>query len=147
MKVSWYNTCWWKNWQHQSLSTWFLTNWFNRSIVTALCFNHNFIFIVTKTRMLSTVYYLSNYVTKFEMLIYQRVALMSMISDEEVKKQTGQMSISKETRMFMQWVFNKICTEHELSAVEVCAYFLNHTFDYFSVSDNRWVWMYSETLY
>ena len=44
-------------------------------------------------------------------------------------------------------MFNKICTEHELSAVEICTYLLSHTFDYFSVSDNRWVWMHSETLY
>ena len=72
---------------------------------------------------------------------------MSMISDEKTKKWTDQMSISKETRMFMQQVFNKICTECELSAVEICAYLLNHTFDYFSVSDNRWVWVHSETLY
>ncbi len=122
-------------------------NRFNRSIATALRFNHDFTFIATKTRMLSTVYYLSNYATKFETPIYQRVALMSMISDEEAKKRTGQISISKETKMFMQRVFNKICTERELSAVEVCAYLLGHTFDYSSVSGNRWVWVHPGTLY
>jgi hypothetical protein len=122
-------------------------NRFNRSIATALRFNHDFTFIATKTRMLSTVYYISNYATKFETPIYQRVALMSMIADDEAKNRTGQMSTSKTTKMFMQRVFNKICTERELSAVEVCAYLLGHTFDYSSVSSNGWVWVHPGTLY
>ena len=87
--------------------------------------------------MLSTFYYISNYVTKFKTPIYQHVTLMSMIADNEATKQTGQMSNSRTTKMFMQQVFNKICTEHELSAVEVCTYLLGHTFDYSSVSSNE----------
>ena len=62
---------------------------------------------------------------------------MSMITDDEAKNQTGQMSTSKTIKKFMQQVFNKICTEHELSAVEVCTYLLGHTFDYSSVSSNE----------
>ncbi len=122
-------------------------NRFNRSIATALRYNHDFTFIATKTRMLSTFYYISNYATKFETPIYQRVALMSMIADDEATKRTGQMSNSRTTKMFMQRVFNKICTERELSAVEVCAYLLGHNFDYCSISSKGWVWVHPGTLY
>ncbi len=122
-------------------------NRFNRSIATALRYNHDFTFIATKTRMLSIAYYISNYATKFETPIYQRVALMSMIAGDEAKKRTGQRSNSKTTQIFMHRVFNKICTERELSAVEVCAYLLGHNFDYCSISSKGWVWVHPGTLY
>jgi hypothetical protein len=70
-----------------------------------------------------------------------------MIAEDEGKKRTGRLGASTTTKMFMQRVFNKICTERELSAVEVCAYLLGHTFDYSSVSNNRWVWIHPGTLY
>ena len=112
-------------------------NRYNRSIATALRFNHDFSFIATKTRALSTVYYISNYAMKFETPIYQRVALISMVADDEVKKRIRQVSTSRVTKMFMHRVFNKICTERELSAVEVCSYLLGHGFNYSSISSKR----------
>jgi hypothetical protein len=47
----------------------------------------------------------------------------------------------------MHQVFNKICTERELSAVEVCLYLLGHSFDYSSVSDKGWAWVHPGTLF
>lgn len=125
----------------------FQINCFNRSITTALWYNHDFIFIVIKTRMLSTFYYISNYMTKFKTFIYQCVILMLMIANNEAKKWTNQMSNSKTIKMFMQWVFNKICTECKLSAVEVCMYFLSHNFNYCSILSKEWVWVHLKILY
>ena len=127
-------------------------NRYNKCIATALRFNHDFTSIATKTRALSIVHYIGNYATKFETPVYQRVALISMVADDEAKKRTGQVAISGTAtsgtaKTFMHRVFNKICTERELSAVEVCAHLLGHNFDYSSVSNDAWVWVHPGTLY
>jgi len=125
-------------------------NKYNRYIASALRFNHDFCFLPTKTRALLIIHYMSNYTTKFETPIYQRVALISIVADDEAKKRTGQVtevSTLGATKKFMHRVFNKICTERELSAVEVCSYLLGHSFDYSSISDKRWAWVHPGTLF
>ncbi len=117
-------------------------NRFSKVLSTAFRFNHDWTFIATKTRVLSTLYYIGNYATKLETPIYQRVALMSMVAADE-----AQVARSTTAKRFMHRVFNKICTERELSAVEVCAHLLGHDFDYSSISKKRWVWVHPGTLY
>jgi hypothetical protein len=92
--------------------------------------------------VLSTLYYIGNYATKLETPIYQRVALMAMVVADE-----AQVVRTKTAKTFMHRVFNKICTDRELSAVEVCAHLLDHKFDYSSVSEKGWVWVHPGTLY
>ena len=70
-----------------------------------------------------------------------------MIVDDEAKKRTGQVITSGTAKTFIHRVFNKICTEHELSAVEVCTHLLSHDFEYSSASSGAWVWVHPGTLY
>jgi len=56
-----------------------MVNCYNKAIAIGLRYNYNISIILSKGYSLSIIYYITNYATKFETLIWKRIALAEEI--------------------------------------------------------------------
>lgn len=95
------------------------------------------------------IYYATNYATKLETPMWQRLALGAEITarleGEHTAGASSETAQHNSTRQFfMRWA-NKIFTDREMSAVEVCYHILGFPTDFTSIPS--WTFVYPESLY
>lgn len=134
------------------------TNRYSPALAVGLRHNHDTTFLLTSSAGLSMVYYGTNYGTKLHTPVSKRVALMKAVLESvRVQEDSGpadlghgpevhhKRRVQNTTRQFLGRAANKIFTDRELSAVEVCAHLLGKP-NHFS-SEKKWCPVHLDTLY
>lgn len=124
------------------------TRW-NKVIAAALRHNHDYTFIFTKKKSIALIYYVTNYATKFETPTANKMMLVAAKLDK-LRKQPQFVDVDNTdsdemTRGLMTRISNKIHSERELSAIDVCNHILGYDTFYSSVSN--WCWLHCNTIY
>ncbi|XP_044716326.1 uncharacterized protein HRG_09858 [Hirsutella rhossiliensis] len=102
--------------------------------------------ILTKTKGLAMVYYITNYATKLDTPMWKRIALATEVARQlrEAGRPTsrapgpalpdgGRQAVLNESRQFLMRTANRIFSERQLSAVEVCYHLLGYDTDFTNV--------------
>jgi hypothetical protein len=105
---------------------------YNRAIASGFRHNHDIAFMYTKARSLASMYYMTNYATKFDLPMWKRLAYAAQIRQlqiterEQTDRDTAQDNegFSDRVRQFLMRTANRMSTEQELSSVEVSSYIL-----------------------
>ncbi|KJZ68022.1 hypothetical protein HIM_12587 [Hirsutella minnesotensis 3608] len=110
-----------------------LVNRYNKSLAVGLRHNHDVSMILTKTKGLAMVYYITNYATKLDTPMWKRIALASEVArqlreaggpssraPDPALRDDRQQAVLNESRQFLMRAANRIFSERQLSAVEVC---------------------------
>ena len=99
-----------------------MINRFNKAMVVGLRHNVDISFIVTSTKFLAMAFYITNYATKLNTPMFERLAMAAEIMgrSEPIGRDAN------DTRSFFLKAANRIYTDRELSAVEVSSYLLGH---------------------
>ncbi|XP_044714563.1 PIF1-like helicase domain-containing protein [Hirsutella rhossiliensis] len=108
-----------------------LVNRYNKSLAVGLRHNHDVSMILTKTKGLAMVYYITNYATKLDTPMWRRIALATEVARQlrEAGRPTSrapdpalpdnrQQAVLNESRQFLMRTANRIFSERQLSAVE-----------------------------
>ncbi|KAM4062509.1 ATP-dependent DNA helicase PIF1 [Hirsutella rhossiliensis] len=108
-----------------------LVNRYNKSLAVGLRHNHDVSMILTKTKGLAMVYYITNYATKLDTPMWKRIALAAEVARQlrEAGRPTSrapdptlpddrQQAVLNESRQFLMRTANRIFSERQLSAVE-----------------------------
>ena len=118
-----------------------MVNRYNEAMAIGLRHNHDISFIVTSTKFLAMVYYITNYATKLNTFMFERLTLAA-----EIRASTDSYgSDPDEARKFFVKLANKVFTHREISSVEVASYLLKYPTDYTNISS--WTYLYVNTLY
>jgi len=116
-------------------------NRYNEAMIIGLRHNIDLSCVPTSTKFLALVYYITNYATKLNTPMYERLALAA-----EVMADTERLgSDANELRKYFLKLANKVFTHRELSGVEVMSYLLKQPTDYTNVKD--WTYLYVNSLY
>ena len=118
-----------------------MINRYNKAMIVGLRHNIDVSPIITTTKFLAMVYYITNYATKLNTPKYERLAM----AGEIMAKSNAIGSDANDTRSFFVKAANKIFTDRELSAVEVQSHLLGHPTDYTNVQ--QWTYLYVNSLY
>jgi hypothetical protein len=135
-----------------------LVNRYNKSLAVGLRHNHDVSIIVTKTKGLAMLYYITNYATKLDTPMWKRLALaadvfrqlhqppalMHQVSDS-AQHPDHRSAVLNESRQFLMRAANRIFSERQLSAVEVCYHLLGYSTDFTNVPD--WSFLNLTALY
>ena len=135
-----------------------LVNRYNKSLAVGLRHNHDVSIIVTRTKGLAMLYYITNYATKLDTPMWKRLALAAdvfgqlrqqpglrhQVSDS-AKHDDRRSAVLNESRQFLMRVANRIFSERQLSAVEVCYHLLGYGTDFTNVPD--WSFLNLTALY
>ncbi|KAL8299186.1 hypothetical protein RB594_008452 [Gaeumannomyces avenae] len=125
-----------------------LVNRWNKAMAVGLRHNHDISFIVTKCKGLALIYYVTNYATKVEDLVWKRVVvakeLVRLLDDGTTRDQPND-GRENRTRQFLLRVANRIFTERALSQVEVVAHFQGYGTEF--TGSNAWTFLNVCTLY
>lgn len=126
----------------------FINRW-NKTLAVGLRHNHDISFLNSTSQSLSMIYYATNYATKLETPMWQRLALgaevTARLEGEHTAGASSETAQHNSTRQFfMRWA-NKIFTDREMSAVEVCYHILSYPTDFTSIPS--WTFLYPEQLY
>jgi hypothetical protein len=105
---------------------------YNRAIASAFRHNHEIAYMYTKARSLASMYYMTNYATKFDLPMWKRVSYAAQIRQlqiaehEQRDQDTAQddEGFSERARQFLMRIANRMSTEQELSSPEVVSYLL-----------------------
>ncbi|KAH6995452.1 hypothetical protein BKA56DRAFT_569414 [Ilyonectria sp. MPI-CAGE-AT-0026] len=144
-----------------------LVNRWNKAMAVGLRHNHDISFIMTQSRSLALIYYLTNYTTKVEDPIWKRVAaameylpVLSNAADASRDRCQGENATASagvgadavsnvqkgnKTRQFLMRVANRIFTERPISQVEVIAHLLNYPIEF--AYNCNWVFINTTRLY
>jgi len=135
-----------------------LVNRYNRAMAVGLRHNHDVSPILTNTKGLAMIYYITNYATKLSTPMWKRLALAADVLQQrrEPNALTHQppdaapsgdhrSTVGNKTRQFLMRVANRIFSERELSAVEVCYHLLGYPTDFTNVPN--WSFLHLSTLY
>ncbi|XP_044714443.1 ATP-dependent DNA helicase PIF1 [Hirsutella rhossiliensis] len=108
-----------------------LVNRYNKSLAVGLRHNHDVSMILTKTKGLAMVYYITNYATKLDTPMWKRIALATEVARQlrEAGRPTSRapgpalpderhQAVLNESRQFLMRTANRIFSERQLSAVE-----------------------------
>ncbi|KAM4064307.1 ATP-dependent DNA helicase PIF1 [Hirsutella rhossiliensis] len=95
-----------------------LVNRYNKSLAVGLRHNHDVSMILTKTKGLAMVYYITNYATKLDTPMWKRIARHRGPALPDERHQ----AVLNESRQFLMRTANRIFSERQLSAVEAYAY-------------------------
>ncbi|XP_044715951.1 ATP-dependent DNA helicase PIF1 [Hirsutella rhossiliensis] len=111
-----------------------LVNRYNKSLAVGLRHNHDVSMILTKTKGLAMVYYITNYATKLDTPMWKRIALATEVARQlrEAGRPTSRapgpalpderhQAVLNESRQFLMRTANRIFSERQLSAVETTA--------------------------
>jgi hypothetical protein len=105
---------------------------YNRALASAFRHNHDISFMYTKARSISSMYYMTNYSTKFDLPMWKRLAYAAQVRQlqQTEQEQRGNNTTrvddgyADRARQFLMRTANRINTEQELSSVEVASYLL-----------------------
>ncbi|XP_044717333.1 ATP-dependent DNA helicase PIF1 [Hirsutella rhossiliensis] len=135
-----------------------LVNRYNKSLAVGLRHNHDVSMILTKTKGLAMVYYITNYATKLDTPMWKRIALAAEVARQlrEAGRPTSrapdptlpddrQQAVLNESRQFLMRTANRIFSERQLSAVEVCYHLLGYDTDFTNVP--HWSFLNLTALY
>ncbi|KAM4062555.1 PIF1 protein [Hirsutella rhossiliensis] len=135
-----------------------LVNRYNKSLAVGLRHNHDVSMILTKTKGLAMVYYITNYATKLDTPMWKRIALATEVARQlrEAGRPTSrapdptlpddrQQAVLNESRQFLIRTANRIFSERQLSAVEVCYHLLGYDTDFTNVP--HWSFLNLTALY
>ena len=132
-----------------------LVNRYNKAMAVGLRHNHDISAILTKTKGLAMIYYITNYATKLETPMWKRLALAAEVfrqlesaipSPSDSAEHGGQQrAVLNKSRQFLMRVANRIFSERQISAVEVCYHLLNYHTDFTNVPN--WSFLHLNTLY
>jgi hypothetical protein len=121
-----------------------VVNRWNKAISVGLRHNHDISFIGTQSRTMAIVFYVTNYATKLEDLVWKRAAAAAELLEDSRHLTTGDGSVSG-TRLFLARVANRIFTERALSQVEVAAHLLGFGMEF--THSKSWVFLNVSSLY
>ncbi|KAM4064303.1 PIF1-like helicase [Hirsutella rhossiliensis] len=117
-----------------------LVNRYNKSLAVGLRHNHDVSMILTKTKGLAMVYYITNYATKLDTPMWKRIARHR----DPTLPDDRQQGVLNKSRQFLMRTANRIFSERQLSAVEVC-YHLGYDTDFTNVP--HWSFLNLTALY
>ncbi|XP_044718875.1 PIF1 protein [Hirsutella rhossiliensis] len=118
-----------------------LVNRYNKSLAVGLRHNHDVSMILTKTKGLAMVYYITNYATKLDTPMWKRIARHRGPALPDGRQQ----AVLNESRQFLMRTANRIFSERQLSAVEVCYHLLGYDTDFTNVP--HWSFLNLTALY
>ncbi|KAJ3572625.1 hypothetical protein NPX13_g4988 [Xylaria arbuscula] len=135
-----------------------LVNRYNKAMAVGLRHNHDISLILTKTKGLAMVFYITNYATKLNTPMWKRLVLAAEVLQQRhessvqrhqipdpVQGDDHRSAVSNEARQFLMRVANRVFSERELSAVEVCYHLLGYQTDFTNVPN--WSFLHLDTLY
>lgn len=136
-----------------------LVNRYNKSLAIGLRHNHDISMILTRTKGLAMVYYITNYATKLDTPVWKRIALAAEVARQlsESNQSTSnapndsplhnqrQPAFLNASRQFLMRAANRIFSERQLSAVEVCYHLLGYPTDFTNVP--HWSYLNLTALY
>jgi len=136
-----------------------LVNRYNKAMAVGLRHNHDVSMILTRTKGLAMVYYITNYATKLDTPMWRRVVHAAEVrrqlresadvrrqaSDPTTGHDTQRPAVLNESRQFLMRVANRVFSERQLSAVEVCYHLLGYQTDFTNVP--RWSFLNLSALY
>lgn len=121
-----------------------MVNRWNKAMAVGLRHNHDISFLVTQTKTMAIMFYVTNYATKLEDPVWKRAAAAAEVLKMPNQAGNGTRPENK-ARLFLSRVANRIFTERALSQVEVGAHLLG--FDAEFTHSSAWVYLNVSTLY
>ncbi|EXK76606.1 hypothetical protein FOQG_18659 [Fusarium oxysporum f. sp. raphani 54005] len=135
-----------------------LVNRYNKAMAIGLRHNHDISMILTRTKGLAMVFYITNYATKLDTPMWKRIVLAAEVfrqlsESAERRRQVSdpaegddaRPALLNESRQFLMRAANRIFSERQLSAVEVCYHLLGYHTDFTNVPD--WSFLNLTALY
>ncbi|EWY79571.1 hypothetical protein FOYG_17265 [Fusarium oxysporum NRRL 32931] len=122
-----------------------LVNRYNKAMAIGLRHNHDISMILTRTKGLAMVFYITNYATKLDTPMWKRIVLAAEVfrqlsESAERRRQVSdpaerdaRPALLNESRQFLMRAANRIFSERQLSAVEVCYHLLGYHTDFTNV--------------
>ncbi|KAH8743149.1 hypothetical protein F5883DRAFT_477354, partial [Diaporthe sp. PMI_573] len=135
-----------------------LVNRYNKAMAVGLRHNHDVSMILTRTKGLAMVFYITNYATKLDTPMWRRIAhaaeVFRQLREDAASRHdvsaTGDQgaqrpAVLNQSRQFLMRVANRIFSERQLSAVEVCYHMLGYQTDFTNVP--HWSFLNLTALY
>ncbi|KAJ6436458.1 L-fucose-proton symporter [Purpureocillium lavendulum] len=123
-----------------------LVNRYNKAMAVGLRHNHDVSMILTRAKGLAMVFYITNYATKLDTPMWRRIAHAAEVfrqlrEDAESRRDASapanpaaqRPAVLNQSRQFLMRVANRIFSERQLSAVEVCYHMLGYETDFTNV--------------
>lgn len=126
-----------------------MVNNYNPSMAVGLRHNHDINFIFTRTRAFALSRYIMYYATKSRLPITAGISAVLALQrrrgdqgDQSSVSIANTTSIGPEaSRQFWMKLANRVSSEVEVSAVEVCSHLLDYPTEYCSVQDKNWSYL------
>ncbi|KAL6406099.1 hypothetical protein AUP68_10662 [Ilyonectria robusta] len=135
-----------------------LVNRYNKAMAVGLRHNHDISMILTRTKGLAMVFYITNYATKLDTPMWKRIVhaaeVLRQLRESDVPsrqvsdsaKRDGQRpAVLNQSRQFLMRAANRIFSERQLSSVEVCYHLLDYQTDFTNVP--HWSFLNLTALY
>ncbi|KAM6514313.1 hypothetical protein FALCPG4_015463 [Fusarium falciforme] len=134
-----------------------LVNRYNKAMAIGRRHNHDISMILTRTKGLAMVFYITNYATKLDTPMWKRIVLAAEVfrqlsESAERRRQVSdpagrdaRPALLNESRQFLMRTANRIFSERQLSAVEVCYHLLGYQTDFTNVP--QWSFLNLTALY
>ncbi|KAH6955959.1 PIF1-like helicase-domain-containing protein [Ilyonectria sp. MPI-CAGE-AT-0026] len=134
-----------------------LVNRYNKAMAVGLRHNHDISMILTRTKGLAMVFYITNYATKLDTPMWKRIVIAGEVLGQLHQSADGTRQASaperdaqasavlNQTRQFLMRTANRIFSDRQLSAVEVCYHLLGYHTDFTNVP--RWSFINLTALY
>ncbi|KAF9767527.1 hypothetical protein IL306_015295, partial [Fusarium sp. DS 682] len=133
-----------------------LVNRYNKAMAVGLRHNHDISMILTRTKGLAMVFYITNYATKLDTPMWKRLVFAADVL-RQLRESAGhprpnlaeqdprRQAVVNESRQFLMRSANRIFSERQLSAVEVCYFLLGYQTDFTNVP--QWSYINLTALY
>ena len=135
-----------------------LVNRYNKAMAVGLRHNHDVSMILTRTKGLAMVFYITNYATKLDTPMWRRIAhaadVFRQLREDAVSRRDASApadqgaqrpAVLNQSRQFLMRMANRIFSEKQLSAVEVCYDMLGYQTDFTNVP--HWSFLNLNALY
>jgi hypothetical protein len=126
-----------------------MVNNYNQSMAVGLRHNHDIDFIFTRSRAFALSRYIMYYATKSRLPITAGISAVLALqrrggdqgtqSSVTISENSG--TGSEVSRQFWMKLANRVSSEVEVSAVEVCSFLLDYPTEYCSVQDKNWSYL------
>ncbi|KJZ68594.1 hypothetical protein HIM_12014 [Hirsutella minnesotensis 3608] len=133
-----------------------LVNRYNKAMAVGLRHNHDVSMILTKTKGLAMVFYITNYATKLDTPMWKRLVFAADVLRQlresaalrganPAEQDAQREAVVNESRQFLMRAANRIFSDRQLSAVEVCYFLLGYQTDFTNVP--HWSYINLTALY
>ncbi|KAJ3455137.1 hypothetical protein MRS44_013737 [Fusarium solani] len=134
-----------------------LVNRYNKAMAIGLRHNHDISMILMRTKGLAMVFYITNYATKLDTPMWKRIVLAAEVFRQlsesaerrcqvsDPAERDARPALLNESHQFLMRAANRIFSERQLSAVEVCYHLLGYQTDFTNVPD--WSFLNLTALY